>query len=49
MHTDFGEFNSDIAVQYFSYKGITWKSSISNEQQQNKVVKCHIRTVIKRI
>lgn len=38
LHTDFGKFNSDAAMEYFDYTGITWEPSAPNAQQQNGVV-----------
>lgn len=46
IHTDFGEFNSDAAAEYFSRTGITWEPSVPNAQQQNGVVERHMRTVV---
>ena len=46
LHTDFGEFNSDAAAEYFSRTGITWEPSAPNAQQQNGVVERHMRTVV---
>ena len=46
IHTNFGEFNSDAAAEYFSHTGLAWEPSIPNAQQQNGVVERHIRTVV---
>ncbi len=46
IYTAFGEFNSDAAAEYFSHTGIAWEPSVPNTQQQNGVVKRHIRTVV---
>lgn len=46
LHTDFGEFNSDAAAEYFSHTGILWEPSAPNAQQQNGVVERHMRTVV---
>lgn len=47
IHIDFGEFNSDVATDYFSHTGIFWEPSAPNAQQQNGIVKRHMRTVVK--
>ncbi len=47
IYTDFGEFNSDAAAEYFSHTGIALKPSVPNAQQQNGVVEGHMRTVVK--
>ena len=33
IHTDFDEFNSNVAAEYFSHTGIAWKPSVPNAQQ----------------
>ncbi len=32
IHTDFAEFNSDAAAEYFSHIGIAWEPSVLNAQ-----------------
>ena len=46
LHTDFGEFNSDLAAKYFEETGIIWESSAPNAQQQNGLVERLMRTIV---
>ncbi len=46
IHTDFGEFNSDAAAEYFSHTDLAGEPSVPNAQQQNGEVERHIRTVV---
>lgn len=46
LHTDFGEFNSDLAAKYFEETGILWESSAPHAQQQNGLVERLMRTIV---
>ena len=46
LHTDFGEFNSEAASDYFSETGIIWESSVPYAQQQNGLVERLMRTIV---
>lgn len=46
IHTNFGEFNSDAAAEYFSHTGIAWEPSLPNAQKQNSVVERRMRSVV---
>lgn len=46
LHTDFGEFNSNAATEYFDHTGITWEPSAPYAQQQNGVVERYMRTIV---
>ena len=46
INTNFGEFDSDAAAEYFSHTGIALEPSVPNAQQQNDVVERHMRTFV---
>ena len=46
LHTDFGEFDSDLATKYFEETGIIWESSTPHTQQQNGLVERLMRKIV---
>ena len=46
LHTDFGEFNSDLVAKYFEETGIIWESSAPHAQQQNELMERLMRTIV---
>lgn len=46
LHTNFGKFNSDAAIEYFSHMSIIWEPSTLHAQQQNEVVEQYMRTIV---
>lgn len=46
LHTDFGEFNSEAAANYFAETGIIWGLSVPHSQQQNGLVERLMRTIV---
>ena len=46
LYTDFGEFNSAIVNAYFAQKKMNWEVSAPYAQQQDGLVKQHMRTII---
>ncbi len=46
INTNFGEFNSDAAAEYFSHTSIALEPFVPNAQKQNDVVERHMRTFV---